>query len=118
METNGQSSGPDRWFPGHRASSYTYFPWDRLHEQYGPFLRGSKTRFEAVVSSSFSCFQISLRTPSLASYPNTRRRGEPGEVYQQCQTGRRAGITTNIARTDLMEPAAWEHELAVNLDGP
>jgi NAD(P)-dependent dehydrogenase (short-subunit alcohol dehydrogenase family) len=29
-----------------------------------------------------------------------------------------AGITTNIARTDLMEPAAWEHELAVNLDGP
>src|SRR5258707_655675 len=85
METNGQSSGPDRWFPGHRASSYTYFPWDRLHEQYGPSLRGSKTRFEAVVSSSFSCFQISLRTPSLASYPNTRRRGEPGEVYQQCR---------------------------------
>ncbi len=29
-----------------------------------------------------------------------------------------AGITTNIARTDRMEPAAWEHELAVNLNGP
>jgi NAD(P)-dependent dehydrogenase (short-subunit alcohol dehydrogenase family) len=29
-----------------------------------------------------------------------------------------AGITTNIARTDRMEPAAWERELAVNLNGP
>ena len=29
-----------------------------------------------------------------------------------------AGITTNIARTDRMEPAAWEQELAVNLNGP
>jgi NAD(P)-dependent dehydrogenase (short-subunit alcohol dehydrogenase family) len=29
-----------------------------------------------------------------------------------------AGITTNIARSDRMEPAAWEHELAVNLNGP
>jgi NAD(P)-dependent dehydrogenase (short-subunit alcohol dehydrogenase family) len=29
-----------------------------------------------------------------------------------------AGITTNIARTDHMEPAAWERELAVNLNGP
>lgn len=29
-----------------------------------------------------------------------------------------AGITTNIARTDRMEPAAWEYELAVNLNGP
>ena len=29
-----------------------------------------------------------------------------------------AGITANIARTDRMEPLAWEHELAVNLNGP
>jgi NAD(P)-dependent dehydrogenase (short-subunit alcohol dehydrogenase family) len=29
-----------------------------------------------------------------------------------------AGLTTNIARTDRMKPAAWEQELAINLNGP
>jgi NAD(P)-dependent dehydrogenase (short-subunit alcohol dehydrogenase family) len=29
-----------------------------------------------------------------------------------------AGLTTNIARSDRMKPAAWEQELAINLNGP
>jgi NAD(P)-dependent dehydrogenase (short-subunit alcohol dehydrogenase family) len=29
-----------------------------------------------------------------------------------------AGLTTNIARTDRMQPTAWEQEMAINLNGP
>src|SRR5258707_11589010 len=72
-ETTGQRTRPGKSFRAHHASSCTDCLWGKQHELHGPFLPGSRTHFERVKSSSFSCLSISVRTRSLVSYPNTPR---------------------------------------------